>query len=125
MKLATLANGTPDGRLHIVSRDHSRCAPAQAAQTLQQALEDWQGTAPALTAEYAALNAGGGQPFDPATALAPLPRAHHDPPSIFPGRERYPRPRAIRLISKTSTTTVRRFKARHWASPGPMARCPS
>ncbi|MCB1394918.1 MAG: fumarylacetoacetate hydrolase family protein [Rhodobacter sp.] len=75
MKLATLANGTPDGRLHIVSRDHSRCAPAQAAQTLQQALEDWQGTAPALTAEYAALNAGGGQPFDPATALAPLPRA--------------------------------------------------
>lgn len=75
MKLATLANGTPDGRLHLVSRDHARCAPAQAAATMQAALDDWAALEPRLQAEYAALNAGGGQPFDPAQALAPLPRA--------------------------------------------------
>lgn len=75
MKLATLQDNTRDGRLHVVSRDHSRCAPAQAALTLQAALEDWDGVAPALEAQYAALNAGGGERFDPARALAPLPRA--------------------------------------------------
>lgn len=75
MRFATLPNGTPDGRLHVVSRDNTRCAPAQAAETLQALMEDWTGLAPALEAEYAALNAGGGAPFDAATALAPLPRA--------------------------------------------------
>ncbi|MBF9059354.1 fumarylacetoacetate hydrolase [Rhodobacterales bacterium HKCCSP123] len=75
MRLATLADGTPDGRLHIVSRDNARCTPAKAAQTLQAALEGWDSLRPALEAEYAALNGGGGQPFDPAEALAPLPRA--------------------------------------------------
>ena len=75
MKLATLANGTPDGRLHLVSRDHARCVPAQAAPTLQAALEDWDRLAPRLAAEYDALNRGGGAGFDPARALAPLPRA--------------------------------------------------
>ena len=75
MKFATLANGTPDGRLHLVSRDHARCTPALAAPTLQAALEDWDTLAPLLDAEYSALNAGGGVPFHPAQALAPLPRA--------------------------------------------------
>lgn len=75
MKLATLANGTPDGRLHLVSRDHARCTPALAAPTLQAALEDWEAQEPRLQAEYTALNLGGGQPFDPSQALAPLPRA--------------------------------------------------
>lgn len=75
MRLATLADGTPDGRLHIVSRDNARCTPAKAAQTLQAALEGWDSLRPTLEAEYTALNGGGGQPFDPAEALAPLPRA--------------------------------------------------
>ena len=75
MRLATLPNGTPDGRLHIVSRDNARCQPASAADTLQAALENWAVAAPALAAEYTALNAGGGVAFDPAKALAPLPRA--------------------------------------------------
>ncbi len=75
MKLATLANGTPDGRLHIVSRDLSRSAPAAAAQTLQSALENWTQIEPRLQAEYTAVNAGAGAAFDPAAALAPLPRA--------------------------------------------------
>ena len=75
MKLATLPNGTPDGRLHVVTRDLTRTAPARAAATLQAALEDWTVLAPDLVAQYEALNAAGGEPFDPATALAPLPRA--------------------------------------------------
>jgi fumarylacetoacetate (FAA) hydrolase len=75
MRLATLPDGTPDGRLHIVSRDNTRAAPAKAAATLQQALEGWADLRPLLDAEYAGLDAGGGAPFDPAGALAPLPRA--------------------------------------------------
>ncbi len=75
MKLATLPNGTRDGRLHVVSRDLTRAAPARAAATLQAALEDWAVLGPDLVAQYDALNAAGGDPFDPATALAPLPRA--------------------------------------------------
>lgn len=75
MKLATLPDGTPDGRLHVVSRDLARAAPAVAAQTLQQALENWSAIEAALVAEYEAVNAGGGVPFDPSRALAPLPRA--------------------------------------------------
>lgn len=75
MKLATLADGTPDGRLHLVSRDLSRCAPAQARPTLQAALEDWDQVEEQLKAEYEALNAGGGSSFAPSRALAPLPRA--------------------------------------------------
>ena len=75
MRFATLANGTPDGRLHLVSRDNSRCAPAQAVTTMQALMEAWDTHAPALSAEYDALNAGGGAAFDPANALSPLPRA--------------------------------------------------
>lgn len=75
MKFATLPNGTPDGRLHVVSRDLTRSTPAQNVETLQALMDDWDGLAPSLAAQYTELNAGGGGPFDPATALAPLPRA--------------------------------------------------
>lgn len=75
MKFATLHNGTPDGRLHLVSRDLTRAAPSAAAASLQSALENWDKLAPALQAEYALVNEGGGMPFDPSTAMAPLPRA--------------------------------------------------
>ena len=75
MKLATLPDGTRDGRLHIVSRDLGRCQPAAAAQTLQAALENWDTLAPALEAQSKAANAGAGTVFDPTKALAPLPRA--------------------------------------------------
>ena len=75
MRLATLANGTPDGRLHVVSRDNGRCEPADGVETLQQLLEDWDRLAPRLEQQFAALETGGGVAFDPASALAPLPRA--------------------------------------------------
>jgi len=75
MRFATLPNGPPDGRLHIVSRDNSRAAPCAAAETMQAALEQWDAIQDALQAEYAAVNNGAGTPFDPTAALAPLPRA--------------------------------------------------
>lgn len=79
MKLATLSNGRPDGQLVVVSADLARCVAAgRIAPTLQAALDDWNTHAPALAALSAQLDAGAiaGQPFDPAKALAPLPRAY-------------------------------------------------
>ncbi len=75
MKLTTLPDGTPDGRLHVASRDLARVVPAEGVRTLQALLEDWDALAPRLEAQYAALNRGEGTAFDPAQALAPLPRA--------------------------------------------------
>ncbi|MGE0030761.1 MAG: fumarylacetoacetate hydrolase family protein [Steroidobacteraceae bacterium] len=80
MKLATLADGSRDGRLAVVSRDLTRAAPASTiAPTLQAALDDWARAKPALEALARELEAGGagGFAFDPARALAPLPRAYH------------------------------------------------
>lgn len=75
MKLATLKNGTPDGELHVVSRDLTRSAPAKAAPTMLAALERWTEVEEALKAEYEAINAGGGAALDMSRAMAPLPRA--------------------------------------------------
>jgi len=78
MKLASLNNGSPDGRLHIVSRDLTRATAAPGVDTLQQLLESWDALAPALVAIYDKLNAGlviDAIAFDPAQAMAPLPRA--------------------------------------------------
>jgi fumarylacetoacetate (FAA) hydrolase len=79
MKLATLADGTRDGRLVVVSRDLSRMFDARAvATTLQKALDDWVLSAPALAASAAALETGkaDSEPFDERAALSPLPRAY-------------------------------------------------
>ena len=79
MKLATLKTATPDGRLVIVSRDLTRAIEAEAAQTLQEALDRWDVVAPRLESQSAALNAGTAASafaFDPAAAAAPLPRAY-------------------------------------------------
>lgn len=79
MKLATLGNGTPDGRLVVVSRDLARAAPAPAvADTLQAALDGWAASEPGLLAVAQAVEDGsapGLAPFDPGAARAPLPRA--------------------------------------------------
>ena len=80
MKLATLKDGSRDGRLLVVSRDLSSCTPAPAsARTLQRALDDWDTEAPRLQALYEELNTGkiaGTAEFDPRECLAPLPRAY-------------------------------------------------
>lgn len=79
MKLATLKNGSRDGRLLVVSRNLQQAVEAKAAPTLQYAIENWEQVEPALQAEYRALNAGdiaGAFPFDPRTVASPLPRAY-------------------------------------------------
>jgi fumarylacetoacetate (FAA) hydrolase len=80
MKLATLKNGSRDGQLVVVARDLSRAVKAGAlAPTLQQALERWSEVAPALTRLYEQLTAGtlsDAFPFDPRSAMAPLPRTY-------------------------------------------------
>lgn len=73
MKLATRADGSRDGTLVVVSGDGARGLPA--GMTLQAALDDWSRTEPALRALSERLAAGQGEPLDPATLLAPLPRA--------------------------------------------------
>lgn len=79
MKLATLRDGTRDGRLVVVSRDLARATPAGAvAPTLQAALDDWERVAPGLLDLYTRLDLGqiAGEPFDEAACLSPLPRAY-------------------------------------------------
>ncbi|HWU61287.1 MAG TPA: fumarylacetoacetate hydrolase family protein [Ensifer sp.] len=78
MKLATLKNGTPDGRLYVISRDLAKASPARAASTMQAALEKWDAVVADLTAQYDALNKGtepDAVAFNQAEALSPLPRA--------------------------------------------------
>lgn len=82
MKLATLRNGRPDGRLVVVSRDLARATAADdIAPHLQRALEDWDTIAPQLQERFERLEAGdlktaGEFAFDPAACAAPLPRAY-------------------------------------------------
>jgi fumarylacetoacetate (FAA) hydrolase len=79
MKFATLRNGRPDGQLVVLSSDLQRYVSAgRIAPTMQAALDDWDTVTPALAALAAQLDAGAiaGQPFDPALAMAPLPRAY-------------------------------------------------
>lgn len=78
MKLATLPGLTRDGRLIIVSRDLRRGADAtHITATLQQALDEWDSTAPALSALADELESGAAASFafNQSEALAPLPRA--------------------------------------------------
>ncbi|MDC0714380.1 fumarylacetoacetate hydrolase family protein [Stigmatella sp. ncwal1] len=79
MKLATLKDGTRDGRLIVVKRDNSAYALAtNVALTLQAALDDWEVREPQLRALAAQLEAGTVQsrPLDVGALLAPLPRAY-------------------------------------------------
>ncbi|MFM7343940.1 MAG: fumarylacetoacetate hydrolase family protein [Tagaea sp.] len=77
MKLATLKDGSCDGALAVVTKDLSRCKRVpEIARTLQAALDDWAAKAPLLEKAAAALEAGGGEAFDPANAMAPIPRAY-------------------------------------------------
>ena len=79
MKLVTLPDGTRDGRLAIVSRDHSRAVRADSiAATMQEALDRWHEVEAPLRALADLLENGdapGATDFVAADALAPLPRA--------------------------------------------------
>ncbi|WP_322988911.1 fumarylacetoacetate hydrolase family protein [Hoeflea sp.] len=79
MKLATLRDGSRDGRLVVVSHDLTRASGVpHIARTLQAALDDWQYVGPRL-ADVAAMLETGAEPterFHERDALSPLPRAY-------------------------------------------------
>ena len=81
MKLATLRDGTRDGRLVVVSRDLDRAVAATSiAACMQDALDEWAACAPRLEELALTLESGratGAFEFDPVQAMAPLPRAYH------------------------------------------------
>jgi fumarylacetoacetate (FAA) hydrolase len=79
MKLATLRDGSRDGRLLVVRRDGEAGAPSpEAWPTLQRALDDWNAAEPALRAIADQLDRGAldGATIDPNRLGAPLPRAY-------------------------------------------------
>jgi fumarylacetoacetate (FAA) hydrolase len=79
VKFATQRDGTPDGRLLVVSRDLENAAPANGiAATLQDAIERWDELLPALRSLYEQVNEGSAvelEPLDLKSLAAPLPRA--------------------------------------------------
>lgn len=79
MKLATLNDGSIDGRLVVVSRDLARAVDAtDLATSLQQALDHWGDVSMSLRRRFDAVQGGAlqGFPFDPTQCMAPLPRAY-------------------------------------------------
>jgi len=79
MKLATLKDGSRDGRLVVVSRDLTRCTDAAGiCRTLQQALDGWGRYAPALESLAEQLDHGSvpAQRFHEHDCASPLPRAY-------------------------------------------------
>lgn len=76
MRLATRANGTPDGELIVVSEDQGRALVAGPHwPSLLSAFGDWSAAQADLQAVAGRLAAGEGEPLDPARLRAPLPRA--------------------------------------------------
>ena len=79
MKLATLNDGSRDGKLVVVARDNQTMVAADGiASTLQAALESWDEVSPKLESLSAKLNAGelSGEAVDTSKLHSPLPRAY-------------------------------------------------
>ncbi|NVJ68249.1 MAG: fumarylacetoacetate hydrolase family protein [Gammaproteobacteria bacterium] len=79
MKLATLKDGSRDGRLVVVSRDLKKAVKPCHVKTLQAALDDWATFKPDLEELYGRLNAGEvaeSFDFDQNACESPLPRAY-------------------------------------------------
>lgn len=80
MKLASYKDGSRDGQLLVVSRDLASAHYATGmADTLQQALDDWNFVSPQLQDLYETLNQGKTRhafPFEANRCMAPLPRAY-------------------------------------------------
>lgn len=79
MKLATIRDGSRDGRLVVVSRDLTRMSDAaHIAGTLQAALDNWAGLGSRLEELAEGLEAGSvpAERFHEKEAMSPLPRAY-------------------------------------------------
>ena len=79
MRLATLRDGTRDGRLCVVRADGARLKEASAvARSLQEALDRWDEARPRLAELARDLDRGRleGSPLDPRALHSPLPRAY-------------------------------------------------
>ena len=79
MKLATLADGTRDGRLLVVRKDGRAATPSDDRwPTMQRALDHWDEALPSLQKLAAKLDSGAidGVPLDETRLAAPLPRAY-------------------------------------------------
>ncbi len=79
MRVATLKDGTRDGRLAVVRGDGAALAPAEGiARTLQAALDDWDRVEPRLRQLADGLERGriAGERVDVERLSAPLPRAY-------------------------------------------------
>jgi fumarylacetoacetate (FAA) hydrolase len=79
MRLATVKDGSRDGRLAVVDREARRLADARPiAPTLQAALDDWERCEPALRALAEDLDRGraAAEPLEPGALHSPLPRAY-------------------------------------------------
>ncbi len=78
MKLATLNDGTRDGRLVVVDRNNARFLAPERFPNLQTALDKWESAQPVLNSLYERLTAQSslGDDFDPKKARSPLPRAY-------------------------------------------------
>jgi fumarylacetoacetate (FAA) hydrolase len=78
MKLASKMGTSLDGRLLIVASDLASCIEAEAAPTLQYALDNWSVVQPGLVEQHAALNAGrasSATPVNLASLGAAMPRS--------------------------------------------------
>lgn len=79
MKLATIKNGSRDGKLVLVTKDLSRCVPVPAiTANLQGALDSWALSAPKLQeiADKLESDTSVGEKFSESDAHSPLPRAY-------------------------------------------------
>ena len=80
MKLASLKNDSRDGLLVVVNKSLSKCVVVpEIAQSLQEALDNWERTEPQLNEVYIALNSGdlnSEMPFCTSECESPLPRAY-------------------------------------------------
>lgn len=79
MRLATIKDGSRDGRLVVVSSDGNSFADAPAAfSTMQSALDQWDIAEPELRAIAAGFSKGGSfsKPMSSVRLAAPLPRAY-------------------------------------------------
>ncbi|MFK8031899.1 MAG: fumarylacetoacetate hydrolase family protein [Gammaproteobacteria bacterium] len=75
MKLATLSDGSRDGRLVVVSGDGTRYLAPDDTSTLQQAIDSWGTCVSGLQVLYNRLETGEGKAVQASDFAAPLPRA--------------------------------------------------